>query len=517
MAYLALVDIPGIKEYVFGTDRLVQIRGASAFLDRWNRFNMRQFLEESPGVDQVEAVFAGGGAGEFILQAREGEATAALNNLADRLRIDSQGGLSLVFGLAPYQEGGYKSARDQAFQELRARKENPRLWGEPLIHTGYIRECDTCSGMAAVIQEYGGESWLLCDTCKEKLAWGRDRGHFLEYGRFQGWDDDQTRTWRPRDFEEIGLRSRTGHTALVYADGNTMGRIIKEIKEKEHFHLFSQTVEACLKKACHEALKKHCEPRPYSSGGEEPESKVPADILLLGGDDLVVYLAAETALPFALDAAKWFMDLTQVELAKDQFFKDLLQGGGLTFSLGIAIGKSHTPVVLMLEQAQELLRSAKEKGATDSKGGPYYSPAYMDYHFTSYFNQVRVKDCRDTHLLRLEAKPLRLTAKPYSLEDAQAIWDQARKLAEADFPRSRLYALGTAPTKGKINATLECLTIWGRTKAKEHRQLVGEALNLCGDPIMFPWREDHLGFNTGLLDLMEMVELVVLSPPTGEG
>jgi GGDEF domain-containing protein len=504
MTYLALVDVPGIKDYVFGTDRLVQIRGASALLDQWNRFLMREFLADRLGTEQgrVVEVFAGGGAGEFLLEATPGEAVAALEALTAHLRLASHGGLCPVWGLASYDGADYGGARDRAFRDLRVRKETPAIRGS-LLHTGYLRECDACSGPAAGGKTYGGELRLLCAACAAKLDEGRERGHFLEFGASQGWNEAESNARRPRDFTEIADRSPTGHTALVYADGNGMGRLIRAIREQAHFKTFSATVAESLKAACHEALATHCRPRP----GPEGIGMVPADILLLGGDDLLVYLAADAALPFALAAARGFTDQTQKALAAEPSLRDLLQGQGLTLSLGIAIGKSHTPFAILLEQAEELLKSAKQAGGAHGTGS-CVPPSYLDYHFTSYFNQLRVADCRDLHLRLAAVKPLRLTAKPYSLEEAQALWDQACDLARTDIPRSRLHAMGIAPSRGKMNATLDCLSILGRTRDGDHRRLLRETLGrFGGDPLTLPWRDEGNTFSTQLVDLLELVEL----------
>jgi hypothetical protein len=44
--YLVVMGIPSIKKYVFDTDRLKEIRGASALLDDLNRNGIEKFLKE---------------------------------------------------------------------------------------------------------------------------------------------------------------------------------------------------------------------------------------------------------------------------------------------------------------------------------------------------------------------------------------------------------------------------------------------------------------------------------------
>ena len=47
--YLVVTDTPGIKKYVFGTDALAEIRGASALLDRLNRAETTRTLSQCLG------------------------------------------------------------------------------------------------------------------------------------------------------------------------------------------------------------------------------------------------------------------------------------------------------------------------------------------------------------------------------------------------------------------------------------------------------------------------------------
>ncbi len=44
--FLVVIDTPGIKQFVFGTDALAEIRGASALLDRLNRRETQERLND---------------------------------------------------------------------------------------------------------------------------------------------------------------------------------------------------------------------------------------------------------------------------------------------------------------------------------------------------------------------------------------------------------------------------------------------------------------------------------------
>ncbi|MBW2135659.1 MAG: hypothetical protein JRG72_10625 [Deltaproteobacteria bacterium] len=515
MRYLVVMDIPGIKEYVFGTDRLVEIRGASALLDHLNRDEVKSYLEQHLGLTEVKCVFAGGGAGQFIIDAKgENELHHTLRGLKGKIFKESKGGLRFVSGIADLSDNSYKLALDTAFLKLRKEKEGYPFDSVPIYHTGYIRECDSCSGMAAKFCAYGDETRVLCETCARKEEYGKKRGLWKEFAGYlqgQGINEAQALNYRPQNFEEIGKRcqAREGYTALVYADGNAMGKLIKEINDPNHYRVFSATVDRAIRQACHEALAAHC---------PERQGKIPADILLLGGDDLLVYLSADTALPFALDVAQKFNEKTQHEFSQDRFFKELLQNQGLTVSLGIAYGRSHTPFRIMFNQAEELLKSAKRAGSEDDRAQGYFSPTYIDYHFSSYFNQVKVENCRQQHLQLQAAKLLRLYQKPYSLEDARKLLDYARSLNQIGIPRTRLKRLGQIPALGKLNGTLEFLKFYVRTRQDEHKRAIYEALDYFGcAQENIPWKETDTECTTVLGDLIELTEFIASPQGFGKG
>lgn len=70
---------------------------------------------------------------------------------------------------------------------------------------------------------------------------------------------------------------------------------------------------------------------------------MPVSILLLGGDDLLVYMSADNALEFAVEVSRRFTEKTQELFSQEAFFDEILEKKGLTVSLGVVFGKSHTP------------------------------------------------------------------------------------------------------------------------------------------------------------------------------
>ncbi|WP_028324726.1 Cas10/Cmr2 second palm domain-containing protein [Desulfatirhabdium butyrativorans] len=502
--FVIVFDFPGIKEYVFGTDRLVEIRGASALLDRLNREDLPAIISKTLQTPQhaQKCVFAGGGAAQFILDAPEDRIMDLVRQLQGHIFQESGGQLRLVAGYAPFQDN-YADALQQAFFELDRNKRQYTFGPEPVLHCGFVRECDSCSAMASCVTTYAGDTRLLCMSCHLKTRQGRRRGHWKALARYLeavGLSAKTIEDLRPDDFEQIGARcqAKPGYTAVVYGDGNAMGKIVKTIDNEDRFRLFSETVSMSLQEACYEAIWDCC---------LQVNGKIPADILLLGGDDIMVYLAADTAMPFAIELAKAFERKTTERIGKDPFFRNLLQGKGFTISLGLAYGRSHTPIAILVDQAEELLKSAKQRGSGITTND-YYAPCCIDFHLASRYNQIHVKDSRSDHLTLNTARgrTLRLYGGPYTLPEAENFLNQARLLKRSGLPRSRLHRLGEAPFEGYEMGNLETLITWGRTRKEEHRNALYETLNALGCLPFPPWRETGETIDTPIVDLVSLTE-----------
>ncbi|MCP4351099.1 MAG: hypothetical protein GY795_37010 [Desulfobacterales bacterium] len=504
--YLVEIGVPSIKKYVFGTDHSSEITGASALLNYLSVELTRKFMDKP----NVECISLGGGTGQFIITADEDELEKYMRELESIFSRETRNGLRLIHGKSKYSGTNYHEARKVAAYKSKEKKEEYPIIPCTQIHTGYVSECDSCSAMASQVNKMyeDNENQVLCEVCYRKTEYSKEAKKGLWYEFFNYLQQKKCETAkRPINFEEIGEQcsARKGYIALVYADGNAMGKLIKEIESKEQYAFFSKTVDNAIREACHEALYEIF----IKNVNKKPEI-LGADILLLGGDDLIVYLTAESAFPFAIRAAKIFNEKTKQKFAtpRGSFFEKKLKSRGLTISLGIAYGKSHTPFSILLNQAEELLKSAKKEGSKDKRSEKYYAPAYIDYHLSTIFNQIHVSDCRANHLelSRDNGKNIKLYQRPYSLEDAEAILKYAKALVKKGIPKTRLRRLGYAPSLGKVNGTLECLKLYTRTKKGEQRLAIWDALEHFGCIKNIPWNEDTDPYTTVLVDLIELAE-----------
>lgn len=94
---LVALDTNHIKGYVFATDTLKEIRGASSLLDRLNRTVMQELAESEPYNGKM--IYANGGSGLFLIDSDE--ATSFGTQIQQEYRKTTAKGASMTFVVQP--------------------------------------------------------------------------------------------------------------------------------------------------------------------------------------------------------------------------------------------------------------------------------------------------------------------------------------------------------------------------------------------------------------------------------
>src|SRR5262249_47070683 len=319
-------------------------------------------------------------------------------------------------------------------------------------------ECSSASHLPARTRAYGwgGESLMLAESARLKREESRKKDRIGTWAEWMahlavhpGWPEaDRWPDLRAQDgtrFEQLRANRprgpRKGYVGLVYADGNAMGRLVQELDSIETCQTFSEIVDDSIRLACYRALATVCRPEieAVRRGGPRP---LPADILLLGGGDLLLLLPADLALDFALRVTDEFHDLTREEIAAipegpvRAFFEGRVRDGGMTISCGVAFARAGYPFYLLLDLAEELLKNAKLGGSRDPHRGDYHAPTYIDFHLVVGPMSADLRAVRKEDYLAGSVRPR--TLRPYSRGELGRVRDCALRLPAARPPRSNL-------------------------------------------------------------------------------
>jgi hypothetical protein len=454
MSYLSY-DVRGIQSFIFAVPRLRYIVGGSAIVDRFDTETARAVARELAGVERIQS---GGGKGVFRL-ARADQA----KELTERLVGEGRSvGLDLRIRESKTFAGLW-SAADRLHPYLPAGSE---LEGHPCPESGLypVRDGSAAHPMMR-------------------------RRIFSDGDRLGKWFEDRLRPesdWHPeirsdveflRDVEDgskghIAL-GRSNRWAVVCMDGNEIGKQFAAIERgnlsPEAREAWVRSASEALAQATFEACRRGIVAvlRDWFAGLEESERReltqggawtLPVRPLILGGDDISILCDARHAATFVQTAIRAFED-TSRRLATDH-------GGGLwpasgdslSMSAGVLYAPIGLPLASAIPYAETLLENAKRRGKSGARRADQPPLACIDWENVT----EGVLDSPDVRRLRrlcfidgdeeTTATEIRLTERPYTLGDFEALTDLSRELFSEGrhaLPRSLAHKLVTGLRAGR--------------------------------------------------------------------
>ena len=514
---LVSFDTDRIKEYVFATGKLKEIRGASAILDELNRWDMVEKAQKF----NAETIYANGGSGMFI--APETSAKDFVQSVEKEYHLRTLTG-SITSAITDLPDGFTKQTPvqdhlQQLAYRLRLKKDANPL-NQPIVTHPFLRTCDSCG------EQYASQSVaipeLLCSSCKNK----RDKTDLIqkeiddrinaktEYLEYKLWhrllcklefapaDYPMTGKTRPEDFNDLGEMSEPkNYMGLIYADGDSMGKALEKLNNLDEVKKFSEVVDNAIYQAVHEAILAYLPPG---------DKYFPFDILMLGGDDLVMVTTAHKALEVSMKITERFSELTEKYWGKR-----------LTLSVGVAIAHAKFPFSSLLELAEQALKFSKKEAAkrkrhrqeTTTEGLINFIVANnsKSLSFDDYYSDTLSEEDRNQNFYR--------TLRPYNLMNLGYIVKTIRRLKKENFPRGKLKSLQDAVFQSRNQSILEGLRFINSIKDKNQRKIDKNQRKIFDDflkhfatdqqqYLAFPWFKESNDYYTPFLDLVELYDFI---------
>ena len=360
---------------------------------------------------------------------------------------------------------------------------------------GYHRENPAQDLCAACLRKREAGLTAKKGALKQTLGWLQSWGSWLEATasvEVAGTVDD---------LQELGGLSRTSaaenYVGLIYADGNSVGAHVAGLASIAAYRRFASQMQQANEQAVAQALARYCQP-------SKPNDTWPFEIITIGGDDVLLFVGADVAL--------------EVAAAIAQDFGAAMQGTGISLSAGVLIMPMHTPVRFARDLVEQLLKSAK-RTSKDAKVGATID--FMALKAVTMLSET-IGDYREIAHDRggaplrngARAPKLRLTQRPYTLDQLGHLIGAARALSEAHFPRSQLYQLREFVEAGEqLPAIVDYRYFVERGKQRRdggaaYRALDEQLARLCAGDGWLPWRglppDKPASYDTPLLDLIEI-------------
>lgn len=475
--YLVMLDISGIHDYIFGTNKLREIRGASILLDRLNRKKAIDELKSYGDEGQEwESVVAGGGNIKVIFD-KKGYAEKYVDFLK-RLFYDDANGVDVTVTLCEkkdsWSEGEWISHSERQLQKDKLVKERKRQ----NLSSGYFKSCQACGIFPAEVEVLRDR--FVCNGCFQKINESKYYKNMEVYNRLVKSIDMTLKL--PNEFGDIGKQSHPqGYIGFIYADGNRMGEHLEKIKRFNELKEFSKNVEEATFEAVVTTIKNHF------------GNDFTFQIILAGGDDLIMVVPAHKAISMAIDFCDEF----------NQMLKEYNGTDSVTTSAAVVLCHDSVPIKNVLESAEGLLRNAKIRSRKNS------DVSYIDFTATTGSTLGDPISRRKKELEYLDNGEISLTMRPYSLEAMCKILENIRNLKKDDFPKNKLKTLYTSIFNGYFQGTIEALYMKTRL-ADAHCESVMKIERDFGVD-KFPWKTISANkYETPFEDMIELYEFIQL-------
>lgn len=537
---LIAFDTDHIKRYVFGTDKLKEIRGASSLLDYLNRIVMpdiaKQRYDASP-------VYAHGGSGLFYVATENADAFG--KKVQQAYHRETGGGASITFARLPLpdkisKENIRREDLTEFMEILQWRLQEEKLCSPTslaLASHPFMRLCDACgiqyTDASIPLKELSRNSdetdQLYCTSCQNKRKQGRvvdqrvqrlipfnsfadknlppneymwttiiERLHELGY-------DMPEKTERPDDFDVFrNFKGAKDYLGLIYADGNNMGRLFADCETLDERDKLAHIIDDALYTAVctaitrHLKIKDHLKPKEQQTGNLK-NPVFPFDILLLGGDDICMVVPASVALDVALTLAETFRDETERQQHKQ------------TLSIGVVLAPIKYPFGLLQETASTALKFAKKVGSDArvkaEEAGTAVDDTRINFFIVTGGSSSDFKSVHETVYHEQNdttTQDFYATLRPYAPQDLRTLLRAIRDKDGANLGRTKLHQVREAVLQMNLTTSVsDGLAVLRNWREKQRNHVVHNVYEFAGryqmprsnpdDPVSgfprvtFPW------------------------------
>lgn len=325
MAFLYGLDIPKIQDFIFSTNALKEIIGASEIVKGINP----SFIK-SLGFQQCEIILANAG----HLRIKFDNESDVRKILLVLPKILAKKHLQGIYAVVNFSN--YKDSIKELENALKIQKNKPTF---PLDLSLAIMKYNPKTALPRIDDENDNSN-------KEQLC-------HQTFTKLESYDNFVKN--KPHYIKELKeLKNDKNKIAIIYADGNALGKIVSQFSKENEMSEFSNNLDSAIKRAFNNAKSKL-----------NTENKLRE--VICGGDDLIVICNADIALRFSEAFLDEFEKQTQ----------NIYHHQCLTSCVGIAFCNHKYPIAYALNLAKNLCSRAK----LDSKKiNPKNPPSSLMFH-----------------------------------------------------------------------------------------------------------------------------------------
>ena len=550
--YIVTVETVKIKDFLFSTNKLRIIRGASYLLDYLNQVVVPEILK-SNGVKGEDIIYVGAGNAKFFV---DDEDTA--KNIAKEVKRVYKKEAPNSKVVVSYIETEYRVGKDNSKNKRKIWEDIDKLAqntavekskGFPMMNLDFIgvEKCEICGKNSAqisvenlerdlediglivkdgegILDNYslripalreqikdltgttGDNKGIICEECLRKLIFSN---------RVKDTESEKKISFYnyvKEEFKDIELGTEISDyengksfIGFMYSDGDGLGDFLKNISQKfkndksssnveekylEFLKEFSETLDKNTKEALIDTIKDIFQ-------GKE-NKRIIGEFLIVGGDDVCAVFNPELVLELSEKFQKIFE-----EKMKKYISKTKANDSKITSSSGVIIAKSKTPAFQLFDQALKLQKLAKAKRYEHNA-----QTGFID------FQVIGSEGCVDIDAFRkkIDFENNRVIERAYAIniegnlkvKNVEKLFETIKELKKIKFPKNKLryiYELKRDEKLEDFEKKMEFINILSKMK-DEHIKFIKENYNIDYD-----YQEFERYFNN-IFDIVELYDFI---------
>ena len=526
--YLVTVETVKIKDFIFSTNKLKLIRGASYLLDYLNQFEVPKILKNNGVVDE-DIIYIGAGNAKFFVNSEE-SAKKISEEIKRKYRIEAPNAkVAIAYRETTFNgENSLNSEKiwetmDKLAQDIAIEKS--KGFSILNIDLPFIKKCNICGNNPVEVSinslkedikhlnielnndeiyklkgqiEKLSKDGMICEECLRKLIFSnRIKNSDSKIG-FYGKIRDEFKNDLGFDINietEIEDYERNkSFIGFMYSDGDGLGDFLKHISEKfkkensekgyiKFLKEFSSVLDEKTKSSLIKVLKR-------KNNIFFERKNIVGEFLIVGGDDVCAVFNSDLVLEISNEFQKEF----EKEMLEYTNKKGI--NTKITSSSGVIIAKSKTPMFHLFEQALDLQKKAKAKRYKNKK----MSTGYIDFEVIGSEGCVNIENFRN----KISPSDNQVLERPYSItqekEDTKtldSLIETINKFKRNKFPKTKLryiYNLKRNSDLEEYEKKMEFINILSKMENR-HKSLINID---C---------KDYNNFNDEFVNIFDILEL----------
>lgn len=500
--YIMTVETVKIKDFLFSTNKLRIIRGASYLLDYLNQIVVPEILKNN-GVKKEDIIYIGAGNAKFFVDS-EDIAKKIANEVKKAYKIKAPNSKIVAsFAKTEYKVGGDNSKNKRKIwediDELAKNTAIEKSKGFPMMNLDFIgvEKCELCGRNSAqisvenlerdleniglnvkdekvILDDYslkvpalreqikdltgtkngtGDNKGIICEECLRKLIFS-NRIKDIEDKNLENENRKKISFYNnmKEEFNTIELGTEISDyengksfIGFMYSDGDGLGDFLKNISEE----FKKETNNPKVEEEYLEFLNKFSETLDKNTKealieaikeifAEKKDEKRFGEFLIVGGDDVCAIFNPELVLELSEKFQKIFE-----EKMKKYISGTKAKDSSITSSSGVIIAKSKTPAFQLFEQALKLQKSAKAKRYNCSA-----KTGFIDFQVIGSEGCVDIDSFRETINKKDEVnkKYNLVMERPYAIDieesskvkNVEKLFTTINELKKIKFPKNKL-------------------------------------------------------------------------------